>query len=72
MYDRFALVELALYADAREPSDIDLDQSRRPTQRALDSGDSAASRGIFLASGLYSSQAESTFRPAASNANRWA
>ncbi len=31
MYDRFALVELAWYADAREPSDIDLDQSH-PTQ----------------------------------------
>lgn len=40
------------------------------TQRAADGWESARSTGIFLASGLYCSQA--VFSPAAANANRWA
>jgi hypothetical protein len=44
----------------------------RPTKRALDGWDSAAFSSIFLASGLYCSQAFVHARPPASNANRWA
>jgi hypothetical protein len=40
------------------------------TMRAADKWDSARFIGIFLASGLYCSQALSTLRPLAANANR--
>ena len=42
----------------------------RLTKRAPDKWDSARFTGIFLTSGLYSPQAESTLRPLAGNANR--
>jgi hypothetical protein len=42
------------------------------TQRAADKWDSARFIGIFRASGLYCPQAESTLRPLAGNADRWA
>ena len=45
---------------------------RRPTMRALDAGESATFSGIFLAASFFCSQAESTLRPLAGNANRWA
>jgi hypothetical protein len=44
----------------------------RPTQRAPDKWDSARFTGFFLTSGLYCPQAESTLRPLAGNASRWA
>jgi hypothetical protein len=44
----------------------------RPTQRALDAGDSAAFSNIFLASCFFCSQAWSTPAPPPSNARRWA
>jgi len=47
-------------------------KQKRPTQRAPDVWDSAAFSGIFLALGLYCPQSESTLRPHAGNANRWA
>jgi hypothetical protein len=42
------------------------------TKRAPDVWESAAFSGIFLASSFFCSQAESTLRPHAGNANRWA
>jgi hypothetical protein len=49
-------------------------QLGRPTKRAVDLWDFAASTNIFLASGFSCSQTESTFAPAPcfANANRWA
>jgi hypothetical protein len=44
----------------------------RPTMRAPDKWESARFTSLFLASGLYSPQAESTLHPLAGNANRWA
>ena len=44
----------------------------RPTKRAPDKWDSARFTNIFLASDLYSPQVESTLRPLAGNASRWA
>jgi hypothetical protein len=44
----------------------------RPTQRAADKWDSARFLSFWLASGLSCSQAESTLRPLAANASRWA
>jgi hypothetical protein len=43
-----------------------------PTPRAPDVWESARFMSIFLASGLYCPQSESTLRPHAGNANRWA
>ena len=42
----------------------ELNANRRPTQRALDAGDSARFTSIFVASSFFCSQAESTPAPA--------
>jgi hypothetical protein len=43
-----------------------------PTKRAPDVWESAAFSSIFLASGFFCPQSESTLRPHAGNAHRWA
>jgi hypothetical protein len=48
------------------------DDSVRPTKRAADSGDWSPFSGSLLALNFFCSQAESTLRPAAANAHRWA
>ena len=42
-----------------------------PTMRAADGWESARFTSLFLASGFFCSQAESTLRPPAANADRW-
>ena len=49
---------------------VEIVSKKRPTKRAPDKWESARFTGFFLTSGLYCSQAESTFRPLAGNANR--
>jgi hypothetical protein len=46
--------------------------NRGLTQRAADGWESARFTGSFLALGFFCSQAESTLRPPAANASRWA
>jgi hypothetical protein len=46
--------------------------SQRLAKRSPDAGDSAAFSGFFYTSAESRSQAESTLRPSAGNAHRWA